>query len=426
MSTLLVSLVKLRGGQRTLAVHLHTTDLHGIFVQAEVERGRNESYMPELVSKITDDNHRVNEMNKDIQSEEKSMKKTLSLNDDFNRQINNVMDSSNDVPAKQQRTHIVTNAHHNETNDQMNNIGYATDIPIQQQQNDIDVLTKAYHSVLPSSAETSYTSQLIKRFPKYMLIGFGKAGTKALYEALKLHPSLSGPQAERRYFSRYYYKGLSSYLTHLPDPPPGGFTIEKSPDYITDPETPKRIVETAKMIGIDSSSLKFIVVLRNPIDRAMSEYLEWNIQHKLHHQPLLQPFSRMVLTTTGEVNSSVLFLNSSCYAQHILNWLQMFSQDQMCYVDGDRFISNPYEEVHILEQCLGLRQFFTRNNFVYQQQRGFYCFHVGGKNLCMGKSKGRRHPSIPQGVLAKLKVFFHPWNDQLLELTGRKFTDWDA
>ena len=128
MSTLLVSLVKLRGGQRTLAVHLHTRDLHGIFVQAEVERGRNESYMPELVSKITDDNHRVNEMNKDIQSEEKSMKKTLSLNDDFNRQINNVMDSSNDVPVKQQRTHIVTNAHHNETNDQMNNIGYATDI----------------------------------------------------------------------------------------------------------------------------------------------------------------------------------------------------------------------------------------------------------------------------------------------------------
>lgn len=426
MSTLLVSLVKLRGGQRTLAVHLHTTDLHGIFVPAEVERGRNESYMPELVSKITDDNHRVNEMNKDIQSEEKSMKKTLSLNDDFNRQINNVMDSSNDVPVKQQRTHIVTNAHHNETNDQMNNIGYATDIPIQQQQNDIDVLTKAYHNVLPSSAETSYTSQLIKRFPKYMLIGFGKAGTKALYEALKLHPSLSGPQAERRYFSRYYYKGLSSYLTHLPDPPPGGFTIEKSPDYITDPETPKRIVETAKMIGIDSSSLKFIVVLRNPIDRAMSEYLEWNIQHKLHHQPLLQPFSRMVLTTTGEVNSAVMFLNSSCYAQHILNWLQVFSQDQMCYVDGDRFISNPYEEVHILEQCLGLRQFFSQDNFVYQPRRGFYCFLVRSRQLCMNASKGRRHPDIPQAIRMKLKRFFHPWNEQLLNITRRELTKWDV
>ena len=357
------SLVMLWVQQKTLAVHWHGRHIPGTYLESDMETGRTLLYKSESISEVADA-----KMSEDVHAE------TL-----------------HDLKS------VLAKTHHNNT------------VPLNL-----------------SSALTPSTSRLVKRFPKYMIIGFGKAGTRALYEALKLHPSLSGPQAERRYFSRYYSKGLSSYLTHLPDPPPGGFTIEKSPDYITDPETPKRIVETAKMIGIDSSSLKFIVVLRNPIDRAMSEYLEWNIQHKLHHQPLLQPFSRMVLTTTGEVNSSVLFLNSSCYAQHILNWLQMFSQDQMCYVDGDRFISNPYEEVHILEQCLGLRQFFTRNNFVYQQQRGFYCFHVGGKNLCMGKSKGRRHPSIPQGVLAKLKVFFHPWNDQLLELTGRKFTNWDA
>ena len=357
------SLVMLWVQQKTLAVHWHGRHIPGTYLESDMETGRTLLYKSESISEVADA-----KMSEDVHAE------TL-----------------HDLKS------VLAKTHHNNT------------VPLNL-----------------SSALTPSTSRLVKRFPKYMIIGFGKAGTRALYEALKLHPSLSGPQAERRYFSRYYSKGLSSYLTHLPDPPPGGFTIEKSPDYITDPETPRRIVETAKMIGIDSSSLKFIVVLRNPIDRAMSEYLEWNIQHKLHHQPLLQPFSRMVLTTTGEVNSAVMFLNSSCYAQHILNWLQVFSQDQMCYVDGDRFISNPYEEVHILEQCLGLRQFFTRNNFVYQQQRGFYCFHVGGKNLCMGKSKGRRHPSIPQGVLAKLKVFFHPWNDQLLELTGRKFTNWDA
>jgi len=39
-------------------------------------------------------------------------------------------------------------------------------------------------------------SQLVKRFPKYMIVGFGKAGTKALYEALKLHPSLTGLEKE--------------------------------------------------------------------------------------------------------------------------------------------------------------------------------------------------------------------------------------
>ena len=362
-------LVMLWVQHKTLAVHLHGGHFPGSFVESEVETGRKTLiYTAESMPGVTDaiDDSKMSE---DVYAE------TL-----------------NDLKSGLAKTY------HNDT------------IPLNL-----------------SSAVTPSTSRLVKRFPRYMIIGFGKAGTRALYEALKLHPSLSGPQAERRYFSRYYSKGLWSYLTHLPDPPPGGFTIEKSPDYITNPETPKRIVETTKMIGINSSSLKFIVVLRNPIDRAMSEYLEWKIQHRLHHQPLLPSFSKMVVTTTGEVNSAVLFLNSSCYAQHILNWLQVFSQEQMCFVDGDRFISNPYEEVHILEQCMGLRRFFTQDNFVYQQQRGFYCFQVRGKNLqCMSKAKGRKHPSIPQGVLAKLKMFFHPWNDQLLDLTGREFTDWDA
>ena len=258
-----------------------------------------------------------------------------------------------------------------------------------------------------------------------MIIGFGKAGTKALFEALKLHPSLRGPEIERRYFSTYYYKGLVSYLVHLPDPAPGGFTIDKSPDYITQPNVPGRILEKTKNLSTDSSSLKFIVVLRNPIDRAMSEYLEWNVQNKVHHKPLLPSFSSMVLTATGKVKSSLAFVNSSCYAQHIRNWLQVFDKEQMCFVDGDKFISDPYEEVHALEQCMGLRPFFSRDNFVYHQRRGFYCFDVGSKHMCMNASKGRKHPVIPHPTSMKLKVFFHPWNEQLLNLTGREFTNWE-
>ena len=268
--------------------------------------------------------------------------------------------------------------------------------------------------------------QLQRRFPRYMIIGFEKAGTKALFEALKLHPSLRGPETERRFFSKYYSKGLSSYLIRLPDPPPGGFTIEKSPDYITQPNVPMRILNTSKMIHVDSSSLKFIVVLRNPIDRAMSEYLERNVLKRFHHKHLLPSFSKMVLTAAGKVNSSVAFVNSSCYAQHIRNWLRVFDKEQMCFVDEEKFISDPYEELHALEQCMGLMPFFCKDNFVYLQRRGFYCFHVGNKHMCMNANKGRNHPVIPRPTSMKLKAFFHPWNERLLNLTGRKFTNWEA
>ena len=353
----------------------------GNFVESKVE---GEVYMFVLESEITNSEHKMNEV---LQSEELAVE-LPALTDYPNNQNGNVVQSINNVAITQQ----------------------------QEAQDQRDVLTKT-----TSPLGISF-SLLVKRFPKYMIIGFGKAGTKALYEALKLHPSLRGPEMEQRYFSRYYSRGLQSYLLHMPIPPHKGFIIEKSPDYITTSETPRRIVQSTSMINIDYSRMIFIVVLRNPIDRAMSEYLEWNIQHKLHQQPLLPSFSEMVLNEDGEVNSSVAFLTNSCYAQHITNWLQVFDREQMCFVDGDKFILDPYEVMQDLEQCMELRIFFSKENFVHRKDRKFYCFVAGRREVCMNKRKGRRHPDIPQGTLTKLRTFFHPWNEQLWNLTGILFT----
>ena len=185
------------------------------------------------------------------------------------------------------------------------------------------------------------SDKLIKRFPHVMIIGFGKAGTKALYEALKLHPQLSGPYKEKRFFSQHYSMGLENYLKSLPDPPRGGFNSEKSPDYIIVPAAPRRIKLAASIAGVSLQRIKFIVVLRDPIDRAMSEYLEWSIQRKLLNRPRLPPFEAMVIDSEGSVDASQPFLNASCYAYHITNWLKYFSKEQMCYVDGDVFVSDP-------------------------------------------------------------------------------------
>lgn len=282
----------------------------------------------------------------------------------------------------------------------------------------------------PARATLSYLSLMDKLFPKYMIIGFGKAGTKALYEALKLHPSLSGPYREERFFSEHFDIGLPAYLRSLPLPPPGGYTIEKSPDYIIHPLAAQRISDSAAAYGLNPGLMKFIVVLRHPIHRAMSEYLEWQIQrrYKVEYRgakakPLL-PFTEMVLERDKSVNGDVVFLNTSCYAHHIRRWLRVFSPEQMCYVDGDLFIRRPYDEVKRLEKCMGLVPFFVPKHFVFEKTKGFYCFVEGSKKLCMGGSKGRKHPPIPADVMDKLMAFFQPWNQQLLNITGREFPSW--
>ena len=275
-------------------------------------------------------------------------------------------------------------------------------------------------------ADSATLRSLAKRFPTFIIIGFGKAGTKALYEVLKLHPLLRGPLREKRFFSVHYSDGLGAYLQSFPDPPQNGFTIEKSPDYLISLPAPERILEVANDLGVDPSKMKFIVVLRNPVDRSMSEYMEWNIQRRISKKRQLPKFHNMVLNRNGTVNKSQHFLNTSLYAHHIRNWLKVFPKEQMCYVDGDKFVSDPYQEVHQLEECMGLRSFFKSKNFVFNPSRGFYCFRVRNFEFCMNKSKGRKHPNIPRDVAEKLNDFFRPWNKQLPELTGREFTNWDS
>lgn len=274
---------------------------------------------------------------------------------------------------------------------------------------------------VPMRTKPPKEQDLIDHFPTFMVIGFGKAGTKALFEALKLHPSLSGPYKERRFFSSRYTSDLTAYLQSIPEPPPGGYTIEKSPDYILHPQTPGRIVAASNRLGVDPSKLKFVVVLRDPIDRAVSEYLEWSILRlQQRKKKPLPSFDKMVVLD-GKINGKQPFLNASCYAYHISRWLKVFPREQLCFVDGDKFRTDPYSVVHRLERCMGLQPFFTVSNFIYVQERGFYCFQSSQNKFCMDRSKGRQHPQIPDDVIAMLKEYFRPWNDLLPAITGLKF-----
>lgn len=255
------------------------------------------------------------------------------------------------------------------------------------------------------------------KFPHFMIIGFGKAGTRALYDALRLHPQLAGPGKEERFFSNKYSRGLIKYLSSFPVRPSGGFLIEKSPDYILNPRVPFRIINAAKRVGRNIEDLKFVVITRDPIDRAMSEYLEWRVQRKMGKKPELPPFDEMVLSE-GVLQTQQPYINASCYAYHIRNWLQTFSEEQMCYVDGDAFAQNPLQQIKSLEDCMGIEHFFTEKHFVYSEQRGFYCFQKLTDVQCLPRSKGRAHPDITADVRTQLVQYFHQCNAGFSQLTG--------
>lgn len=268
-------------------------------------------------------------------------------------------------------------------------------------------------------------------FPRIIIIGFGKSGTRALYDALLMHPQLQGPKREVRYFDTHYDKGLTWYLQQMPSVDGGVSVMEKSPSYIIHPISAQRLLETVKELQIDLHTLKFVVMVRDPIQRAVSEYLEWNVlrlylsRNTPRHPSLLPPFDKMVYDKSGQIDlGGVPVLNASVYSFHLSNWIHYFPPSQLCIVDGDNFAKDPYQEVHSLESCLGLKRFFTEQNFVYVPDRGFYCFQESSHSrlLCENRSKGRPHPPLPEQVLMDLKKAYKPYNEQLQKLTNRSYS----
>ncbi|NXP38847.1 HS3S4 sulfotransferase, partial [Leiothrix lutea] len=106
-----------------------------------------------------------------------------------------------------------------------------------------------------------------KRLPQALIIGVKKGGTRALLEAIRAHPDVRAVGTEPHFFDRNYEKGLEWYRNVMPKTLEGQITMEKTPSYFVTNEAPRRIHNMAK-------DTKLIVVVRNPVTRAISDYTQ--------------------------------------------------------------------------------------------------------------------------------------------------------
>ena len=164
--------------------------------------------------------------------------------------------------------------------------------------------------------------------------------------------------------------------------------------------------------------MKFIVITRRPIDRAMSEYIEWSVQRKLSRSPQLPPFEpdgvERRCSTCGTSRLSMPVANE----YHIRSWLQKFSERQMCYVDGDAFVTDPLEQIQSLESCMGLEPFFTDQNFVYNKKRGSTASRRGQTHIVWAEPRGDHTHRYRLMSERDLLSIFHHCNAHLSQLTG--------
>ncbi|XP_041812885.1 heparan sulfate glucosamine 3-O-sulfotransferase 6-like [Chelmon rostratus] len=256
-----------------------------------------------------------------------------------------------------------------------------------------------------------------KRFPQAIIIGVKKGGTRALLEFLRIHPDVRAVGAEPHFFDRFYDKGLEWYRNLMPRTLDGQITMEKTPSYFVTKEAPGRVCTM-------NCHTKLIVVVRDPVTRAVSDYTQ-----TLSKNPGLPSFQSLALknSSTGLIDTTWSAVRIGLYAKHLENWLQHFPLSHFLFVSGERLVSDPAGEMGRVQDFLGLKRVVSDKHFYFNQTKGFPCLKKpegSSRPRCLGKSKGRPHPQIPSEVLRRLRDFYKPFNHRFYQMSGQDF-GWD-
>ncbi|CAD5124984.1 DgyrCDS13227 [Dimorphilus gyrociliatus] len=260
--------------------------------------------------------------------------------------------------------------------------------------------------------EYSENLRLQKKLPHAIVIGVKKGGTRALLEFLRIHPDVGAPGPEVHFFDKRYGNGLEWYRQQMPSTLSDQLTIEKTPSYFVMKDVPRRVYEM-------SPSVKLIVVVRDPVTRAISDYTQ-----QLSKRPNIQSFEKFVFVDDQSkvINSSWAAIRIGIYAKHLRRWLDYFSLAQIHFVNGERLVTDPAGQLAKVESFLGLRPIIKPSNFYYNETKGFPCLRKSGESIqCLGKTKGRIHPTISEEVVERLRAFFRPFNERFYRMTGRNF-----
>ncbi|KAI3365673.1 hypothetical protein L3Q82_010741 [Scortum barcoo] len=253
-----------------------------------------------------------------------------------------------------------------------------------------------------------------KKLPNAIIVGVKKGGTRAVLEFIRIHPDVRAAGTETHFFDRNYDRGLEWYRGLMPRTLESQITMEKTPSYFVTKETPHRI-------SAMSRDTKLIVVVRDPVTRAISDYTQ-----TLSKAPDLPSFQELAFRnqSLGIVDTSWNAIRIGLYVLHLENWLRYFPLAQIHFVSGERLITDPAGELARVQDFLGLKRIVTDKHFYFNRTKGFPCLkkpESSGSPRCLGKSKGRTHVQIDRDAIEQLRDFYRPYNVKFYEMVGHDF-----
>ncbi len=180
--------------------------------------------------------------------------------------------------------------------------------------------------------------------PDFLVLGGMRCGTTSIYEWLREHPQIALPPNKKGvyYFSRHYDKGLQWYSDFFKNAR-GKCKGEVTSYYLYSDKCPQRIFKT-------KPDVKLIVILRNPVERAYSEF-----KFHIKENGQFQAFD-MFLSQKPEATIKGL------YYKHISKYLEYFPKEQFQIIIFEEMISHPKASIRQIFNFLGVDADFTPNS----------------------------------------------------------------
>ena len=187
--------------------------------------------------------------------------------------------------------------------------------------------------------------------PHFLGIGTQKGGTSTLYHLLKQHPDIYLPESkEQHYFTTRYDRGNAWYEAQFAEARPGQVRGEITPYYLFHPDTPQRIRHYRP-------SMLLIVLLRDPVERALSQYFHarrhWFETLELEEALAAEPARLASGDQFSHQKHS--YVSRSRYMEQLSRYEKLFGKRQILVLRSEDLFSNPSSTWGKIQSFLGLQ-----------------------------------------------------------------------
>jgi len=240
--------------------------------------------------------------------------------------------------------------------------------------------------------------------PSFIVIGAQKAGSTYLLQCLRDHPAIFMPRSEIPFFEDPLYgeAGLPAFERHFDNARSDQVVGMKRPNLLGLPEAPGNIADLVP-------NAKLIAILRNPFERAVSGYFHYMMSGFLPIQPIEIGLPRILAGDYDHLPRAREVIEFGKYADHLDNYDQHFSRQQMLIQLLDDVRTDPQTAISACYEFLAVDPAYTPTPQNERPMAAAYSLtrlrlRTALIRLSNPKAGSEKYPKPTTGPLAKLNT----------------------